>query len=67
MDKIRGWYGAARDYLRDVRGELKRVIWPDRQQTIKLTSVVLIASALVGAIIWLFDSLVGILMGQLLG
>lgn len=66
MDKMSGWLEAAKKFVREVRGELRKVIWPDRKQTITLTSVVLVASALVGGIIWVFDLLVGQLMGLIL-
>ena len=36
-------------YLREVRIELGKVIWPKREEVIKLTSVVFIISAVVGA------------------
>lgn len=54
--------GNAGDYLREVRGELRRVQWPDRMQTVRLTSVVIVSSAVVSVIIWGFDNLVSSLM-----
>ncbi|OGG01524.1 preprotein translocase subunit SecE [Candidatus Gottesmanbacteria bacterium RBG_16_52_11] len=38
-------------FLREVAAELKKVNWPTRQETIKLTLVVLAISVLVGAFI----------------
>jgi preprotein translocase subunit SecE len=38
-----------RQYLREVRQELKRVAWPTRSQTITYTVVVLVVTAVVGA------------------
>lgn len=67
MDKVRNGFEATTKYLREVRSELKRVIWPDRKQTITLTMVVLFASGLVGGIIWVFDAIVGKLMTLLIG
>jgi preprotein translocase subunit SecE len=36
-------------YLSEVKTELSKVIWPKRQEVLKLTLVVLFISALVGA------------------
>jgi preprotein translocase subunit SecE len=36
------------DYLREVRVELEKVVWPSRYQTIKLTIIVIIVTLLVG-------------------
>ena len=42
-------------WLRDMRGELKKVVWPNRQTVAKNTGTVLMCSLLVGASIWIFD------------
>lgn len=36
------------DFLREVKVELEKVVWPSRQQTIKLTIIVIIVTILVG-------------------
>ncbi len=54
--------GGVAQYLREVRGELRRVQWPDRMQTVRLTSVVIVSSAAIAVIIWGFDNLVSSLM-----
>ena len=43
------------DFLRDVRSELKKVSWPSRQETIKLTSVVILISVALAAFLGLLD------------
>lgn len=43
------------EYFRSVYSELKKVHWPSRTQLVGYTAVVLIAVAVVGVIIWLFD------------
>jgi len=35
-------------FLREVRDELKKVVWPTRQETIRLTLVVIVISLIVG-------------------
>lgn len=44
-------------FLREVVAELKKVTWPTREETIKLTVVVIVISVLVGAFIGGLDSL----------
>jgi preprotein translocase subunit SecE len=55
-------------FLKEVRSELKRVVWPTRQEAIRLTSVVVIVSALVGiyigALDYIFAKAVGLLLGR---
>lgn len=38
-------------FVREVISELKRVTWPSREETIKLTAVVIVLSVAVGAFI----------------
>jgi len=45
-------------YIREVITELKKVTWPTRQETIKLTVVVLAISIAVGVFIGGFDALI---------
>ena len=35
-------------FLKEVRDELKKVVWPTRQEVIRLTAVVIIVSLVVG-------------------
>lgn len=43
------------DFLKDVRAELKKVSWPSRQETIKLTGVVILISVALAAFLGLLD------------
>ncbi|MBI3956307.1 preprotein translocase subunit SecE [Candidatus Gottesmanbacteria bacterium] len=42
-------------FVREVIAELKKVTWPTRAETIKLTLVVIILSVLVGAFVGVLD------------
>lgn len=42
-------------YLRETRGELRKVTWPTRQDSYRLTAIVLAVSALMAAFLWLWD------------
>jgi len=35
-------------FLTEAKGELKKVVWPKKEEIIRLTTVVVLASALVG-------------------
>ncbi|MFO8059717.1 MAG: preprotein translocase subunit SecE [Bacillota bacterium] len=43
-------------FLREVRAELRKVVWPDANQTAIYTSVVLFTVAVVATIIWGADT-----------
>jgi preprotein translocase subunit SecE len=55
-------------YLKESRQEVRKVIWPTRQETMQSTLVVVALVFIVGAILWLLDMVlfwgVGILTGQ---
>jgi len=42
-------------YLKEVRQELSKVVWPSRSDTIKLTTIVLVASVLISIYVGLLD------------
>ncbi len=42
-------------FFKDVKSELKKVIWPNRQQLTNNTLTVLLACLVVGIIIWIAD------------
>lgn len=46
-------------FFKDIRTELKKVIWPSRQQLINNTISVLAICFLIGAIIWISDGVLG--------
>ena len=54
-------------WFREMRSELKNVVWPTASTTAKNTGTVLLCSLAVGACIWIFDyvavSAVGLLIG----
>ena len=42
-------------WFREMKSELKKVVWPNKQTVAKNTGTVLLCSLLVGACIWSFD------------
>ena len=51
---VRFWKRIAR-YFREMKSELKKVVWPTRQQVVRNTVVVILVVLVVGVLIWLFD------------
>ena len=51
---VRAWGGICR-YFRELRSELKKVVWPTPQQVLKNTLIVLACVLIVGVFVWLFD------------
>lgn len=44
-------------YLRETRGELRKVTWPTRDESMRLTSIVIAVTLVMTLIMWLFDLL----------
>ena len=42
-------------WFREMKSELKKVVWPNKQTVLKNTGTVLLCSAVIGACIWIFD------------
>ena len=51
---VRAW-GAICRYFRELRSELKKVVWPTPQQVLKNAVIVACCVLAVGVFIWLFD------------
>ena len=49
----RGLFG----FSRDARTELRKVVWPTRQETLQVTLSVLVLVLIVGVFLWLVDAL----------
>jgi preprotein translocase subunit SecE len=54
-------------FLRDSHTEVRRVVWPTRQDTVQMTGVVLFMVLFVAVFIWLLDSLLMWLVRLLTG
>ena len=49
------FFGAIARYFRELRSELKKVVWSTPQQVLKNTLIVVACVLVVGVFIWLFD------------
>jgi preprotein translocase subunit SecE len=58
-------------YLRETRGELRKVTWPTREESGRLTAVVLAVTLAFAIFLWIFDYIFSngfrFALGQLLG
>ncbi len=53
-------------FVKGTLNELKKVHWPSRKEITIYTAVVLVAVAFVGALIWIFDSALSIILKQVI-
>ena len=44
-------------FVREVRAEMKKVVWPDRRTTLVFTAVVVLVTAVIAVVIWVADLL----------
>lgn len=56
VSKVSNASGKFVRFFKDIKSELKKVIWPSRSQLINNTLTVLLMCLFVGAIIWLLDA-----------
>ena len=53
-------------WFREMKGEMKKVIWPDRKTVAKNTGTVILCTAVIGAFIWIFDGVAGLFIRTIL-
>lgn len=63
---VRAWGGICR-YFRELRSELKKVVWPTPKQVLKNTLVVAVCVLVVGVFVWVFDYVAQIGIDGLIG
>ena len=54
-------------YFQDAQIEVRKVVWPTRQETVQTTLIVIIMVVLVAIILWLLDMFLGWSIGSLMG
>jgi preprotein translocase subunit SecE len=54
-EKVTGTIANTREFLHDVRVEMKQVTWPSREDVIATTWVVVVTVAFFGLFLWLVD------------
>jgi len=63
---LRAKFEGARQFLREVKTELKKVTWPSRKDTLSGTAVVLVAVFIIAIFLGIVDSGLSNLVKQLL-
>lgn len=54
-------------FFKDARTEVRKVVWPTRQETVQTTLTVFIIVVIVGIMLWLFDMLLAWLFKLITG
>ena len=60
-------WGKVCKYFRELKSELKKVVWPTPKQVAKNTLIVVCCVLAVGVFIWLFDAVANFGISALLG
>jgi len=60
-------WGKVCKYFRELKSELKKVVWPTPKQVAKNTLIVICCVLAVGVFIWLFDAVANFGISALLG
>ena len=53
-------------WFREMKSELKKVVWPTKSQMINNTVIVLVCTLIVGICIWVFDAVGGVVVNGLI-
>lgn len=59
--------GGIQRWFQETRGELRKVVWPTREEALRLTYVVIAISLVMGAVLGLLDFLLSSLYTFLIG
>lgn len=54
-------------FFRELRSELKKVVWPSKSQMVNNTLIVLLCVVLVGVFIWVFDLVASLVVQGIIG
>lgn len=60
-------WGKIAKYFRELKSELKKVVWPTPKQLLKNTLVVIACVLVVGVFIWTFDLVAQVIIDALIG
>ena len=61
-----GFFARIGRWFRELKVELKKVVWPTGKQTLNNTLIVIACVVFVGVFIWLFDAVAGALIKALI-
>ncbi|MGD9164043.1 MAG: preprotein translocase subunit SecE [Chromatiales bacterium] len=55
------------DFAAASKVEVRKVVWPSRQETIQTTLIVFVMVLIMGVVLWLFDMMLGAILKALTG
>jgi preprotein translocase, SecE subunit, bacterial len=59
-------FAAAQKFLREVQAEAKKVVWPDRKETLQATLIVVLMVIFVALFLWAVDGILGWLVRKVI-
>ena len=59
LESIKEWTAQAKQFYLDTRSEMRKVSWPNRQEVVGTTVVVMVAVAVFGLYFFVVDSILG--------
>ena len=66
-EKKPGFFGRISRSFRDMKGELKKVVWPSKKQLLNNSAIVLAVCILSGIALFIVDSVFGLLLNLVVG
>lgn len=67
IQQLKSWPERASSFLRDVRSEMRKVVWPSRAEVQSTTAVVIVTVFIFAAYFWLVDNIIGRAVEAILG
>ncbi len=64
--KLTGWWSSAKQFLQDVRAEMRQVVWPTRQEVYDTTLIVIGIVTFFGVFLWTVDVIVARILSAVL-
>ena len=61
-----GFFQRIARWFREMKSELKKVVWPTKSQMVNNTVIVLVCTLIVGICIWVFDAVGGVVVNGLI-
>ena len=55
------------DMFKEAKTEIRKVVWPTRQETVQTTAIVVVVVLLVGLMLWAIDSLLSWMVSGVIG
>ena len=64
---VKNFAAGVAKFFRDARSELKKVVWPSKEDTKKNTLVVLVVVLIAAAVLFILDAIFGGILGLIIG